>query len=56
LEQVILKALAKQPEDRFEDGAAFALALRGVEMETETPKPRLATRLRTWLEDTVRPD
>lgn len=56
LEQVILKAIAKRPEERFEDGAAFALALREVEVETETPKPRLATRLRAWLEETVRPD
>ena len=55
LEQVILKALAKQPEERYESGEAFALALREVEVETETPKPRLATRLRAWL-DTVRPD
>ena len=56
LEKVILKALAKQPEERFEDGAAFALALREVEVETETPKPRLATRLRAWLGDTGRPE
>lgn len=56
LEQVILKALAKAREDRFESGEAFALALRGVEVETETPKPRLATRLRSWLQDTVRPE
>jgi len=56
LEKVILKALAKPREDRFESGEAFALALRGVEVETETPKPRLATRLRSWLQDTVRPE
>lgn len=56
LEQVILKALAKPREERFESGEAFALALRGVEVETETPKPRLATRLRSWLQDTVRPE
>lgn len=56
LEKVILKALAKPREERFESGEAFALALRGVEVETETPKPRLATRLRSWLQDTVRPE
>ncbi len=56
LEQVILKALAKPRAERFESGEAFALALRGVEVETETPKPRLATRLRSWLQDTVRPE
>lgn len=52
LERVILKALAKRPEDRYESCAAFALALREVEVETETPKPRLATRLRSWLQET----
>ena len=56
LEQVILKALAKARAERYESGEAFALALRGVEVETETPKPRLATRLRSWLQDTVRPE
>ncbi|MCY4089321.1 MAG: serine/threonine-protein kinase [Caldilineaceae bacterium] len=56
LEKVILKALAKPRDERFESGEAFALALRGVEVETETPKPRLATRLRSWLQDTVRPE
>ena len=56
LEKVILKALAKPREERFQSGEAFALALRGVEVETETPKPRLATRLRSWLQDTVRPE
>ena len=54
LEQIILKALSKKPEDRFESGADFAMALRAVEVEAEQPKPRLATRLRAWLEDTVR--
>lgn len=54
LEQIILRALAKDPEERFGSGGEFALALRGVEVETEQPKPRLATRLRAWLEDTVR--
>ena len=56
LERIILKALAKKPEDRFESGGDFALALREVEVETEQPKPRLATRLRSWLQDTVRPE
>lgn len=56
LEQVILKALSKKPAERFESAAAFALALREVQVETETPKPRLATRLRSWLQDTVRPE
>ena len=56
LEKVILKALAKPREERFQSGEAFAFALRGVEVETETPKPRLATRLRSWLQDTVRPE
>ena len=56
LERIILKALAKRPEDRFESGGDFALALREVEVETEQPKPRLATRLRSWLQDTVRPE
>lgn len=56
LEQIILKALEKKPEDRFGSGGEFALALRAVEVETETPKPRLATRLRAWLEETVRPE
>ena len=52
MERIILKALAKKPEDRFESGGDLALALRGVEVETEQPKPRLATRLRSWLQDT----
>ena len=56
LERIILKSLAKKPEERFESGADFALALREVEVETEEPKPRLATRLRAWLNDTVRPE
>jgi serine/threonine-protein kinase len=56
LERIILKALAKKPEERYESGGDFALALRGVEVETEQPKPRLATRLRSWLQDTVRPE
>lgn len=56
LEQIILRALAKEPEERFESGADFALALRGVELESEQPKPRLATRLRALLEERVRPE
>ena len=38
LERIILKSLAKKPEERFESGADFALALREVEVETEEPK------------------
>ena len=56
LERIILRALAKEPEERFGSGGDFALALREVEVETEEPKPRLATRLRAWLNDTVRPE
>ena len=56
LEGVILKALAKKPAERFESGAAFAQALREVEVEAEKPKPPLTTRLRAWLQETVRPD
>lgn len=54
LEQVILRALAKRPADRFQTGADFAAALAQVEIEPEQPKPRLTSRIRSWLQETVR--
>lgn len=48
LERIILKALAKQPQERYQTGAALAQALE--EVETSEPEPRgVATRLRSWL-------
>ncbi len=50
LEEVILKALAKRPEDRFQTGAAFQAALEGLDLPPDAPaKPSLAGRLLSLL-------
>ncbi|MEZ4867645.1 MAG: serine/threonine-protein kinase [Caldilineaceae bacterium] len=49
LENVILKALAKRPEDRFATGALFAEALTAVEKTLPPPQPSVWQRLTGWL-------
>ncbi|MBG0785448.1 MAG: serine/threonine protein kinase [Anaerolineaceae bacterium] len=39
VEKVLYKALARDPQDRYEDMEAFALALRGLLAEAETAEP-----------------
>ncbi|NJN81306.1 MAG: serine/threonine protein kinase [Caldilineaceae bacterium] len=49
LEAVILKAIAKRPEDRFQSGAEFAQALVDIELPAAPEKPSLGQRLFGWL-------
>jgi serine/threonine protein kinase len=49
LEAIILRALAKDPADRFQSGAEFADALRRAELLSMTVRPSLGQRLFGWL-------
>ncbi len=49
LESIILKAIAKKPEDRFQTGQELVDALTSARLEPEPPKPELAQRLFGWL-------
>jgi serine/threonine-protein kinase len=49
LEAVILKALAKEADERFDSGASFARALTEVEQNLPPPRPSLGRRLFGWL-------
>ncbi len=49
LERIILKAIAKDPADRFQTGQEFIDALDGAPLEPEPAKPELGQRLFGWL-------
>jgi serine/threonine protein kinase len=49
VEQVILKAIAKDPDERFQSGQALIDALTRAELEPAPPKPELGQRLFGWL-------
>lgn len=49
LEAIILKALAKSPDDRFQDGDAMADALLEARKEIDATPPTLGSRIRNWM-------
>ena len=49
LESIILKALAKDPDKRYQTGAEFAQALTDVNLIPEPAKPSLGARLFGWM-------
>ncbi|MEZ4683179.1 MAG: serine/threonine-protein kinase [Caldilineaceae bacterium] len=53
LEAAILKALAKQPAERFDTGAAFAAALAEIEANLPPTQPSLWQKLTGWLRPTA---
>ena len=46
LERVILKAIAKAPDDRYQTGAELIAALEGAQLAPEPEKPELGQRIR----------
>ena len=49
LERIILKAIAKQPSERYQAGAKFAQALDEAELVPAPAKNSLTTRLFGWM-------
>jgi eukaryotic-like serine/threonine-protein kinase len=55
LEAVILKAIAKAPEERFQTGAEFAAALQAAKLEPPPERLPLTQRILGWIRGTPAP-
>ncbi|MBW7883438.1 MAG: serine/threonine protein kinase [Caldilineaceae bacterium] len=55
LEAVILKAMAKEPDARFQNAADMAAALEAARLAPATPQPELPKRILDWLRNAISP-